>query len=68
MGVSLYSPVERKTTVQEDLISDNQTSAKPRMSIPARVGAAGKALIVYLGTGSVGAALVAYLLFKGMGC
>jgi len=54
--------------VQENLISDNQTSAKPRMSIPARVGAAGKALIVYLATGSIGAALVAFLLFKVMGC
>lgn len=39
-----------------------------RPSIPARVGAAGKALIVYLATGSVGAALVAFLLFKGVGC
>jgi hypothetical protein len=48
---------------------NNPSSEKPaRVSIPARVGAAGKALIVYLATGSVGAALVAFLLFKGMGC
>jgi hypothetical protein len=38
------------------------------MSIPQRVGAAGKALLVYLGTGSIGAALIAYLIFKGAGC
>lgn len=31
-------------------------------------GAIGKALIVWLGTGSVFAAIVAYLLFAGMGC
>lgn len=30
--------------------------------------AAGKALLVYLGTGSLGAAIVAYLIFKMMGC
>ena len=33
-----------------------------------RKAAAGKALIVWLATGSVGAALVAFLLFKSMGC
>jgi len=33
-----------------------------------RAGAAGKAMIVWLATGSLGAALVAYLLFSGMGC
>lgn len=31
-------------------------------------GAIGKALLVYLGTGSVLAAGAAYLLFAGMGC
>ena len=30
--------------------------------------AAGKALLVYLGTGSIGAAIVAYIIFKMMGC
>jgi hypothetical protein len=30
--------------------------------------AAGKALIVYLATGSLGAAIVAFILFKLMGC
>lgn len=34
----------------------------------ARKGAIGKAFLVYLGSGSVIAALVAYLLFSGMGC
>lgn len=41
---------------------------KVRQSIPARAGAAGKALLVYLGTGSIGLALVAYLVFHSMGC
>ena len=30
--------------------------------------AAGKALIVWLGTGSLGAAIVAYIIFRMMGC
>ena len=33
-----------------------------------RRAAAGKALIVYLATGSLGAAVVAFLVFKMMGC
>jgi hypothetical protein len=33
-----------------------------------RAGAAGKAMLVWLTTGSLGAAVVAYLLFSGMGC
>jgi hypothetical protein len=33
-----------------------------------RRGAIGKALIVWLATGSLGAAVVAFLIFKGMGC
>ena len=35
---------------------------------PRRRGAAGKALIVLLGTGSLGAAVVAFIIFKMMGC
>ncbi len=31
-------------------------------------GAAGKALLVWLGTGSLGAAIVAFIIFKMMGC
>ena len=40
------------------------------MTLPNRPrrGAIGKALLVWLGTGSVGAAIVAFLLFRGMGC
>lgn len=37
-------------------------------SIPPRRGAIGKALIVWLASGSLGLAIVAFLLFKGMGC
>jgi hypothetical protein len=33
-----------------------------------RKAAAGKALLVYLGTGSIGAALVVYLIAHQMGC
>jgi hypothetical protein len=33
-----------------------------------RRGAAGKALIELLGTGSIGAAVVAFIIFKMMGC
>jgi hypothetical protein len=33
-----------------------------------RKGAAGKALLVWLASGSLGAALIAYLVFAAMGC
>ena len=33
-----------------------------------RTGAVGKAILVYLGSGSIVAAIAAYLLFSGMGC
>jgi hypothetical protein len=33
-----------------------------------RVAAAGKALLVWLGTGSIGAAIVAFIIFKLAGC
>ena len=41
-------------------------STKP--SLPARAGAIGKAFLVYLGSGSIVAAIIAYLVFAGMGC
>jgi hypothetical protein len=37
-------------------------------SIPPRRGAVGKALIVWLASGSLGLAVVAYLIFAGVGC
>lgn len=41
----------------------------PRNRLVAKAkAAAGKALIVYLATGSLGAAVVAFILFKLMGC
>jgi hypothetical protein len=43
-----------------------ETEKKP--SLPQRAGAIGKAFLVYLGTGSIGVAIVAYLIFAGMGC
>jgi len=50
-------------------VTETEKPAAPvRKSIPQRAGAAGKALLVYLGTGSVGLALVAFLVFKGMHC
>lgn len=48
--------------------ASHTTSEPPRQSLRARAGAAGKALIVYLGSGSVLLAILAYFLFSGMGC
>ncbi len=48
--------------------SDLTPAAQPTMSIRARAGAAGKALLVYLGSGSIVLAIVAYLVFNSMGC
>lgn len=42
------------------------TSAAP--SLPPRRGAVGKAIIVYLFSGSAVVALLAFVLFRGMGC
>jgi len=53
-------------TQQPETRSDVESS--PEIGDRPRFGAIGKALIVWLATGSVGAAIVAYLLFAGMGC
>ena len=41
--------------------------ARNRLAARAKA-AAGKALLVYLGTGSIGVAIVAFIIFKLMGC
>ena len=48
--------------------STRTTDNRPAMLNGRRPGAVGKALIVWLASGSAGLALVAYLLFAGMGC
>jgi hypothetical protein len=53
---------------QETSSEQEVAPAKVRQSIPARVGAAGKALIAYLATGSIGVALVVFLVAKAMHC
>ena len=53
------------------MVQDNRTlplTGKLPLRNDQRRGAAGKALIVYLATGSLGAAVVAFLVFKMMGC
>ena len=44
------------------------TQINSAISIRARAGAAGKALIVYLGSGSILLAGIAYLVFTSIGC
>ncbi len=39
-----------------------------KSSLPQRVGAIGKAFLVYLGSGSVVVAIIAYFIIAGMGC
>jgi hypothetical protein len=46
---------------------DRFGAARNRLVAKAKA-AAGKALIVYLATGSLGAAVVAFIIFKVMGC
>lgn len=46
----------------------SDSGVRPLLRDIRRRAAAGKALIVYLATGSLGAAVVAFLLFKMMGC
>jgi hypothetical protein len=59
--------VEDKSNVQEEVAF----AAKPkaaRRSIPQRAGAAGKAAIAYLATGSIGVAVVVFIVAKLAGC
>ena len=51
--------------MQQD--SDSVEKDVPQ-SIPPRRGAIGKALIVWLASGSVGLAIVAFLVFSAAGC
>ena len=48
-----------------DVVSPQE---KPGARRRRRVAAAGKALLVWLGTGSLGAAIVAFIIFKWAGC
>ena len=61
----------RNAMNQDQLREQAETSPSasdgPAVDQP-RKGAIGKALLVYLGTGSIGVAIVAYLIFSGMGC
>lgn len=41
---------------------------KQKSDTPPRRGAIGKAFLVYLASGSVGVAVIAFLIFAGMGC
>ena len=50
------------------MTNQKQPETTQPMTLRARAGAAGKALLVYLGSGSVVLAIVAYLVFNSMGC
>jgi hypothetical protein len=75
-GLIWFSRRQKGTAVLQETSSEiaaTSTPAEQKMeaSIPTRrrrVAAAGKALLVWLGTGSIGAAIVAYIIFKLMGC
>ncbi len=47
---------------------EEQTTTPAGKNPRPRKAAIGKALLVYLGTGSIGVAILAFLLFRGMGC
>ena len=48
--------------MDQDTTPVGESNPRPRKA------AIGKAFLVYLGTGSIGAAILAFLLFRGMGC
>ena len=58
--------IEQKTEVTIPRL-DQPGVLRNRLAARAKA-AAGKALIVYLATGSLGAAVVAFIIFKLMGC
>ena len=59
-------PVETDPAVAPTPPKDSDLTRRPTRR--RRVAAAGKALLVWLGTGSLGAAIVAFIIFKLMGC
>jgi len=54
--------------VDRDDVKLNEPGVRRNRLIAKAKGAAGKALLVWLGTGSLGAAIVAFIIFKLMGC
>ena len=60
-------PEHLQTEPRQQTTPDSQETQAPAIG-EGRRGAIGKALIVWLATGSLGAAVVAFLVFKGMGC
>jgi hypothetical protein len=65
-GAFPFSARQKGTVVNQEQVREQAPPSGK--SIPARAGAAGKALIVWLASGSLGLAIVAFLLFKMMGC
>ena len=62
-------PQLHTVTRREQPVANLGTPGLARNRLVARAKAAiGKAFLVYLGTGSIGAAIVAFLIFKMMGC
>lgn len=62
-----YDGVCASILAETEIIMSATLRDNPTIITRAR-GAIGKAFLVYLGTGSVLAAVVAYFLFAGMGC
>jgi hypothetical protein len=60
-------PVRKEPAVQ-DISTLTSPEGKQRQSIPARAGAIGKGIIAYLLTGSLGVAVVVFIVAKLMGC
>jgi hypothetical protein len=54
--------------VDPTVIGLNEPGVERNRLVRMAKAAAGKAFIVYLATGSLGAAIVAFILFKMMGC
>lgn len=52
----------------ETLAAAGEATQHAFPTIPPRRGAAGKAIIVYLFSGSAVLAILAFVLFRGMGC
>jgi hypothetical protein len=59
---------EQQTQQQEPQQDTQQNGGDSTTQIPDRRGAIGKAIIVYLFSGSAVLAILAFVLFRGMGC
>lgn len=68
MGVGLWERYDCLSVDLNEVLKQEQAMKPIDQNDVHRKGAAGKAFLVYLGSGSILMAVVAYFIFNAMGC